>query len=102
MDKHLMFEHMLREHVQAQRQRIEAVLEANGIGEYSRDVGILYVAGDGGHWEVDKYFSKGSIAFKAAELEAAVDGWLMMYEQQNRTKVLRSMIAGPTATIAAD
>lgn len=102
MDKHLMFEHMLREHVQAQRQRIEAVLEASGIGEYSRDVSILYVAGDGGHWEVDKYFSKGTIAFKAAELEAAVDGWLMMYEQQNRTKVLRSMIAGPTATIAAD
>jgi len=98
MDKELMFEHMLREHVNAQRVRIEAVLEANGIGEYSRDVNITYHGDDGGKWRISKYFAKGSIEFSAAELEAAVDGWIMTYEAQNRAKVLRSMIAGPSAS----
>ena len=102
MDKHLMFEHMLREHVQFQRTRMEAVLEANGVGEYSRTVSIGYDGEDGGKWTINKYFPKGSIQFQAAELEAAVDGWIMMYEQQNRTKVLRSMIAGPQAAISDD
>lgn len=102
MDKHLMFEHMLREHVQAQRQRIEVVMEANGVGEYSRTVDIIYNGDDGGKWSINKYFPKGSVQFNAAELEAAVDGWIALYEAQNRAKVLRSMIAGPTATISAD
>lgn len=102
MDKKLMFEHMLREHVNVQRIRMEALLEANGIGEYSRTVSIAYEGEDGGKWTVSKYFAKGSVTFHAAELEAAVDGWIMMYEQQNRAKVLRSMIAGPSTAITEE
>jgi hypothetical protein len=100
MDKHLMFEHMLREHVNVQHERCRQVLADNGIGEYSQDVDLSYSGSDGGSWTAHKYLAKGSITFKAAELEAAVDGWIMLYEVQNRTKVLRSMIAGPQASIA--
>lgn len=102
MDKKLMFEHMLREHVNVQRIRMEAVLEAAGVGEYSRTVDITYSGDDGGKWSISKYFAKGSVQFHAAELEAAVDGWIALYEAQNRAKVLRSMIAGPSTAITEE
>jgi hypothetical protein len=102
MDKHLMFEHMLREHVIAQRARCEDVLRNNGIGEYSCSVDISYDADDGGKWRIAKYLSGGDYVFKAAELEAAVDGWIMLYNAQNNAKVLRSMIAGPQAAVGDD
>ena len=102
MDKHLMFEHMLREHVNVQHERCRQVLADNGIGEYSQNVDLSYDGADGGSWTAHKYQAKGSISVKAAELEAAVDGWIMMYAQQNRTKVLRSMIAGPSTAITEE
>lgn len=102
MDKHLMFEHMLREHVNVQLQRIEDALAAAGVGEHSRTVDLYYKANDGGVWKISKYFAKGEVNFTAAELEAAVNGWIALYEAQNRAKVLRSMIASPQRTVDDD
>lgn len=95
MDKTLVFEHALREHVLEQRNRCENVLAEYGVGEHSRSVDISFDASDGGRWSVRKWAAKGTAEGNGAELVDAVDTWIMTYERMNKTKVLRSLIAGP-------
>ena len=91
MDKHLVFEHNMREYVRDIQEELNNVYyEAKG-NEYGH-VDIRYDNLDGGKWTIFEYVNGSRIELTGAELRRVADAWIETVRRTTQLKVLRTLI----------
>lgn len=95
MDKELVFEHALRERVNAVKTRLED-MAMHTEGRSMATVYIHYDGMDGGKWTIRYYVNGGDITAKAAELSAAETQFVAIYNMQMQSRNLRALLEAST------
>lgn len=92
MDKHLVFEHNMREYVRDIQEELNDVYYEVRGSDYG-NVDIVYANADGGKWTVHEYIGSNRIELTGAELRRVADAWIETVRRTTQLKVLRTLIA---------
>lgn len=101
LDKALLFEHTLRDHVKTIRTQLQEFLAEQGAPEHYQGVNISYSADDGGRWQISHYYNKITTDYRGAELAVVAAEFQTLYRSLHKSTTLRSLIAGPAEAAAS-